>query len=202
MESGRSPKPRGPYAKSAARRRQIVEEAYRRFAVNGYNTSSLREIAAAANVSLSSIQHYFADKEGLLVAVLEYRDQLGADPIGGADRFDRRVIARAEENRKTPGIIALFSTLAAEAAAETHPAHQYFAERHERLRSEFTREFEALRDAHDLREGVEPESAARLLLSLWEGVQLQWLYAPGAVDPAADLKAFFAVVLRSEGDER
>ncbi|WP_434317767.1 hypothetical protein [Leifsonia sp. P73] len=39
---------RGPYAKSAERRQQIVDEAYCVFATRGYHGSSLREIAAAA----------------------------------------------------------------------------------------------------------------------------------------------------------
>ncbi|MGN7797780.1 TetR/AcrR family transcriptional regulator [Leifsonia sp. 22587] len=197
-ESGSAARKRGPYSKSAARRRQIVLEAYRQFSVHGYRTSSLRDIAAAAGVSLSSIQHHFADKEGLLLAVLDYRDELGADPVGGVERFDERVVARARENLKTPGIIALFTVLSAEAVAEDHPAHDYFAERQERLRGEFTGEFEQLSAAGRLRDGVHPADAARLLLSLWEGVQLQWLYAPDRVDPASDLTAFFETVLHAD----
>jgi AcrR family transcriptional regulator len=190
---------RGPYAKTAARRAQIVDEAYRVFATRGYHGSSLREIAAAAGIGLSGLQHHFADKEELLLAVLARRDERGgASDAGALDRaapFDERIVARARANEGVPGLIALYTVLSAEATTEGHPGREFFAGRYARIRTDYTREFEALRDQGRLRAGVDPALAAATVVALWEGIQLQWLYEPDIVDAAAALRGYLDLVL-------
>ncbi|GIT80250.1 TetR family transcriptional regulator [Leifsonia sp. LS1] len=190
---------RGPYAKTAARRAQIVDEAYRAFATRGYHGSSLREIAAAAGVGLSTLQHHFADKEELLLAVLARRDQEGdaldATLAGSPEPFVDRILDRARTNESLPGLIALYSVLAAEAVTDEHPGRPFFAARYDDLRSAYTREFEAMRAAGRLRAGVDPALAAATVVALWEGIQLQWLYAPDAIDAVAALRGYFDLVL-------
>jgi AcrR family transcriptional regulator len=187
---------RGPYAKSAARREQIVDEAYRLFATRGYLGSSLREIAAAADVSLSTVQHHFSNKEELLVAVLARRDELGSEADRATLPFDENIVERARQNESIPGLIALFSILAAEAITEGHPAHPYFVERYDELRDRYTREFEALRTAGRLRDGVQPALAAATVVALWEGLQVQWLYAPEVIDAPGSLRAYLDLVIQ------
>jgi len=190
---------RGPYAKTAARRAQIVDEAYRVFATRGYHGSSLREIAAAAGIGLSSLQHHFADKEELLLAVLARRDELGgaldAASLDPAVPFPDSIVDRARTNERVPGLIALYSVLSAEGVTDDHPGRDYFAGRYSDLRSDYTRAFELLRDEGRLRAGVEPALAAASVIALWEGIQLQWLYAPDAIDAAAALQAYLDLVL-------
>jgi AcrR family transcriptional regulator len=193
------PRRRGPYAKSAARRRQIVEEAYRVFATRGYHGSSLREIAAAAGISLSNLQHYFTGKEDVLLAVLELRDELGAgvDAPEDDEPFERHIVAQAAANERIPGVIALYSVLSAEAVTDDHPGREYFLGRYDTLRSEYEAEFAALRDQGRLRDGVDPALAAATVIALWEGIQLQWLYTPDLIDAAATLRAYLDLVLLS-----
>jgi AcrR family transcriptional regulator len=190
---------RGPYAKTAARRAQIVDEAYRVFATRGYHGSSLREIAAAAGIGLSSLQHHFADKEELLLAVLARRDELGGALDAGAldpeVPFPDSIVSRARSNERVPGLIALYSVLAAEGITDGHPGRDYFAGRYRGMRADFTREFERLREEGRLRAGVDPALAAASVVALWEGIQLQWLYAPGEIDAAAALRGYLEVVL-------
>ncbi|CAM5324363.1 TetR/AcrR family transcriptional regulator [Leifsonia shinshuensis] len=205
---------RGPYAKSAERRQQIVDEAYRVFATRGYHGSSLREIAAAAGIGLSTLQHHFGGKEDLLLAVLARRDEWGGrvqppgDEVGGDEAggdgpaadlpFPDTVIAQARRNEGIPGLIALYSILAAEATAPDHPGHEYFLGRYARMQESYEREFAALAADGRLRDGVDPALAAATVVALWEGIQLQWLYTPERVDAAAALRAYLDLVILPE----
>ncbi|MFJ3392747.1 TetR/AcrR family transcriptional regulator [Leifsonia aquatica] len=188
---------RGPYAKTAERREQIVDEAYRLFATRGYHGSSLREIAAAAGISLGSLQYHFGSKDDLLVAVLARRDELGAGegvPAAGGS-FADQIVDQAKRNTAIPGLIALYSVLSAEAVTADHPGRDYFLGRYDELRAAYAAELAALRDAGRLRDGVDPEIAAATIVALWEGIQLQWLYTPGSIDAATTLRAYLDLVL-------
>lgn len=57
----------GPTVTRAA----ILEAARDLFATNGYSTTSIRSIAAAAEVDPALVHHYFGTKEGLFRAALE-----------------------------------------------------------------------------------------------------------------------------------
>ncbi|MFF1633293.1 TetR/AcrR family transcriptional regulator [Leifsonia sp. NPDC058248] len=188
---------RGPYAKTAERRRQIVEEAYRLFATRGYHGSSLREVATAAGMSQSNLLHHFASKEELLLAVLERRDDLGGaeEPSAKEGTFDERIVAQAQHNESIPGLIALYSVLSAEATTVDHPGRDFFLRRYDALRAGYEDEFEALRRQGRLREGVEPATAAASVIALWEGIQLQWLYTPAVIDVGATLRAYLDLVI-------
>jgi AcrR family transcriptional regulator len=201
MTESDSTRRRGPYAKSAARRKQIVDEAYRLFSTRGYQGSSLRDVATASGMSQSNLLHHFASKEELLLAVLERRDELGGDALGaggvqrGGVPFESHIVNQAKANERVPGLIALFSVLSAEATTEGHPGHEYFLDRYETLEREYTAEFEALSRAGRLRPGVDPATAAATVVALWEGIQLRWLYTPDAIDAASTLRAYLDLVL-------
>jgi len=62
------------------------------------------------------------------------------------------------------------------------------------------RELERLGDAGRLRDGVDPGVAARTVVALMDGLQVQWLYSlerPRAerVDMAADLRAYLDLIV-------
>jgi AcrR family transcriptional regulator len=62
---------------SSSMRSRILAEAARRFVVHGYNGISMREIGAACGISKAALYYHFADKEDLIVAILEgYLDQI------------------------------------------------------------------------------------------------------------------------------
>src|SRR4249920_1985097 len=65
---------RGPYAKTAARRQDILDTALEVFAQQGFRGGSLREIADRVGLSQAGVLHHFDSKEALLAAVLEQRD--------------------------------------------------------------------------------------------------------------------------------
>jgi AcrR family transcriptional regulator len=53
-------------------RERIIRTAISLFAARGFRGTSIRDIANAMNMSISNIYHYFGNKEGLLVAILEH----------------------------------------------------------------------------------------------------------------------------------
>jgi AcrR family transcriptional regulator len=78
------------------RRAAILDVARRQFAAKGFRATSLRAIAAEANVDVSLIGHYFGGKAPLLVATME----LPIDPVqkiasvlaGGPDGLAERLL--------------------------------------------------------------------------------------------------------------
>jgi TetR/AcrR family transcriptional regulator, cholesterol catabolism regulator len=52
-------------------RERIIRMAISLFAARGFRGTSIRDIAKAMNMSISVIYHYFGNKEGLLMAILD-----------------------------------------------------------------------------------------------------------------------------------
>lgn len=171
------------YAKGRVRRQQILEEAVRLFGEVGYRAASLRELAQRCGLSHPGLLHHVGDKESLLLAVLEHRDAADAAETGllgaqGADRLEALVeVVRRNASRR--GIVELYCVLSAEATAPEHPAHAYFADR-------YARTVASLAEAFDHED--DPVSAARRLVAVVDGLQVQWLLDPGGVDMVAELR--------------
>lgn len=181
------------YAKGRARRAEILDTAVSVFGEVGYRGASLRDIAARCNLSHPGLLHHFPTKEALLLAALERRDQAARarTNAGGASGTEQlaRLIEVVADNAAHPGIIELFATLSTEATTPDHPAHAFFADRYRRVTEELTEAYAAARDEGALREGIDPRAAARELIALMDGLQIQWLYQPRAVDMAAIVAA-------------
>ncbi len=52
-------------------REQVIKAAIDLFSTKGFNGTSIRAIANAMGMSISNIYHYFVNKEGLMLAILE-----------------------------------------------------------------------------------------------------------------------------------
>ncbi len=177
------------YAKGRARRAEILDTAMAVFAEVGYRGASLRDIAGRCGISHPGLLHHFATKEALLMAVLEHRDQAAradGSPDGSPGSTALwRLVEVVTGNATQPGIVELFATLSAEATAADHPAHGFFAARYERVVDQLASAYRGAQESGALREGIEPEAAARHLVALMDGLQVQWLYDPEGVDMAA-----------------
>jgi AcrR family transcriptional regulator len=188
--------PRGPYAKSEQTRKSILDAALTVFARSGYRSGSLRLVAEQVGMSEAGLLHHFANKKRLLAAVLERRDeqtreQFDFDVANGRAML-RATVELVEYNASTPGVVELFCTLAAEATSPTHPAHRYFADRYAMTTGMYRDAFEELRVRGELREGVDPAVAARGVIALMDGLQIQWLLDRDSVDMAADVRAYLS----------
>lgn len=192
---------RGPYAKSAERRRSIVDAAFEVFASRGYRGGSLQDVADKVGLSQTSLLHYFPSKRDLLVAVLNKRDaEADTGPIGQMDAdFETTLVEQAKYNEGVPGLIELYSVLCGEAVTTDYPGRDYFVSRFARLRDEYSTELIALREQGRLKPGVDPERAASSIVALWDGIQLQWLL-DSSVDMAACLKDYLDSIILPKAD--
>lgn len=189
---------RGSYARGIARRAQIIQAATELFARVGYRNATVLEIAETAGISRTGLLHHFPSKEALLEAILEKRDtedQARLGPMDGPLSGLRNLVALARYNATVPHLVNLFTLLAAEAVDPAHPAHDYVVRRYAGAPLIMQRALTAARDAGLLAPGVDVERQARALVALMDGLQVQWLLDPAAVDMAAVLEAEIQQVL-------
>jgi AcrR family transcriptional regulator len=182
--------PRG-YAKGRARRREILDQAMALFGEAGYRGASLREIATRCGLSHPGLLHHFPTKETLLLAVLERRDEADAELLSGRSGLAvlRGLVGLTELNATRPGMVELFTVLSAEATAAGHPAHAYFAQRYQATVGVIELAYEQARDDGVLRPGIEAAAAARQLVALMDGLQIQWLLSHSGLDMAGILRS-------------
>lgn len=169
---------RGPYAKSARRREDIIDAATAIFAANGYHGGSLRDISRQLDLSLTSVVHHFKTKSDLLIAVLDNADHTGADwmparmrAVGVRTALPELVVS----NYSRPELLRLFTVLSAEASAPDHPAHEWFVHRYERVSEKLARAIAEDQALGRLSPAVDAVEAARRIIAAWDGLQLQWL---------------------------
>lgn len=169
------------YAKGRARRDAIIHTAAEQFAERGFLSATILEIAAECGISRAGLLHYFPDKESLLEAVLETRDDEDRARFApyiqaaGALGVLRGMVDLADHNRLVPGLIELFVRLSAEASAPGHPAHDYFVARYERIRSGTERALRGAIRAGHARGDLDASAASVRLTALMDGLQAQWL---------------------------
>jgi AcrR family transcriptional regulator len=185
------PRRRGPYAGTAERRREIIAAAFEAFARGGFRGSSLQEIGDAVGMSKPGLLHHFTSKEELLQAVLEKREEINrapADAVGLGMLVHLRKTARLDH--VTRGAVALFVVMSAEATNPSHPAHDFFIKRYEATVTNIATALEEARVQGDLKEGLDAAEAARLIVSVMDGLQIQML-----LDPQVDRLAAFDTYL-------
>lgn len=187
------------YGRGRQTRHQILMAAMEQFAETGYRGSSLRDIAARAGLSHPGLLYHFPTKELLLKSVLEHRDEVDSAryPTHGVDGLTvlRNLIASAESNEHTRGIVELFAVISAEATSADHPAHEYFVVRYADLLADVERAFTEIRDHGHLHEGIDPGQAAQQAIALMDGLQVQWLLDARPTAMADALRSFFQAQL-------
>lgn len=195
---------RGTYAKTEATRSAILDAALEVFSGSGYRAGSLREIATLVGMSEAGLLHHFRNKSALLEAVLEERDERARAlvPIESNDGAAvlRGLVALAAHNASLPGVVELYTTLSAEATSADHPAHAYFVRRYEYTRGNIERAFTVLQAEGRLRHGMTPQRAAITIISMMDGLQVQWLLDRSVLDMAVELKALFTTFVDIDWD--
>lgn len=169
------------------RRQQILEEASFLIGERGYYGFGLRELGQRCGLGNAGLLHHFGSKEGLLIALLAYRDMRDSE-VMGLGRFgekdcgpplaldDLRAMLRAAvvRNCTQPELIRLYALLQSEALNETHPAFEFFLSREVGI-------VEGLR-RHLLGHVPEPRSTARQILAAMLGLEQQWIRSGQAFD--------------------
>ncbi|BAW06196.1 TetR/AcrR family transcriptional regulator [Nocardia seriolae] len=177
------------------RRAQIIDEALKAFADNGYRSTSIAEIADRCGMSQPGLLHYFPNKAALLSAVLDYRDRLDYDRLG----FDRqlrgkdallRLAQLVDHNMHVPGLVRLFTVLTSEAVTADHPAHDWAQNRYRMLETYLSDALRAGITEGSIRADIDPEAIARQVFAMMDGLQLQWLVDPDTVDMATLFRGY------------
>ena len=95
-EPGTSPSPRRRPRDAAATRADLLRAARQRFAKDGYDRVSVRDIAADAGVNIALISRYFGSKEGLFVEALSsagrFPDLRAASPAELPEKMLARIL--------------------------------------------------------------------------------------------------------------
>jgi len=174
-------------------KRAILIAATSVFAESGYRAGSLRTIGEKVGITDAGILHHFGSKVALLAAVLEWRDEriaplLPEAGVSGVETFEG-LLRIADYIPTEPGIARLHCTLLAESTDANHPAHDFFVKRYDRTRGELVTAFHAAQAKGQLKTGVDPNDAASATLAVMDGLQLQWLLRPDAVDIRSALES-------------
>ena len=167
-----------------ARRAEIVATARDLIARDGYRSLSLREVARRCGMSAPGLMHHFPDMPSLLSAVLESRDVADMASISAslpADATFDDVVDGAVAYYAGDAGAQSFDALEAEAIDPSHPAHQFFVDRDDRV-------FEIMRPIID-RQFEDPDRAFTLLRAVVDGLRLRRMRDPQGFDMKAEWHA-------------
>lgn len=168
------------------RREAILETAVEVFGEQGFRGTSLREVARRVGISDAGLLHHFGSKVGLLAATIAERDELDRvrreDAEAAGATFVDTMRSQVERNAQSPGLVALHVVLSAEATDPQHPAHESFQDRYRQIRHQDDESFTRLQEAGRLRADLDPQRVGQLVTAMMDGLQLQWLLDPEAVD--------------------
>ena len=151
-----------------------------------------QELARQCGITNAGLPYYFGSKEGLLIALLEDRDQRDAAAVHSiaaltGQEFQGNVSietlfkvlhAIVARNSTQPEFVRLFAVLRAETLNQSHPARQYFMEREIAVLNAFGR----MVAPHV----AQPRATARQLLAVMSGLEDQWLRADHGFDLVAE----------------
>jgi AcrR family transcriptional regulator len=187
---------RGSYAKGRERREAILHAANDVFAARGFHKAALSTIAKQVGLSEPGLLHHFPSKEHLLLELLAMRHEHDAERVARAmeahETFLDALLGLCRENEDTPGLVRLFTILAAESVDDDHPAHDWAVDRYRTLRERFTARIEREQRAGHIDAEIDRARLAPQLIAMFDGLQIQWLLEPEAVDMAAVFEDFLA----------
>jgi AcrR family transcriptional regulator len=179
-------------ARGRTQRDRVLRAAMDIFSAQGYRGASLDAVAEAVGMTRQGLLHYFPSKVQLLLGVLELRQELDHERV--EQMFERShgiaevLITLVRRNQVQPELIRMFTVLAAESVDADHPGHDWFVERYRGLRARMTERIAAEQRAGALSGALTAGSIATLLIAVMDGLQIQHLLDPGAVDMVEPLE--------------
>lgn len=185
---------RGSYAKGIAKREEILTAALDVIARNGYQRTSVRDLAEAVGLSQAGVLHYFSSKEELFAEILRKRDEVDRArmPDGPGSVVDG-LIDVVRHNAEVPGLVQLYAELSTEAAQPGHAAREFFRQRYTALRTQIGDAVRSAQDRGEVSTDLDADGVATILLAAADGLQTQWMLEPG-IDMAAHLELLWDAV--------
>ena len=170
---------------------QAVDRAMHVFWSNGYHGTSLTDLLQATQLSRGSLYTAFGDKRGLFLraldkyigdAVARLEEDLDPrlDALAGLRNFLSGYVERTSGAKGKRGclVVATAMELAAHDAEVGQRIRRFFTT----VEASLTRALERAQSAGHLADGIAPASAARVLLSMAEGIRV---VAKTGIDRAA-----------------
>ncbi|MBE7955848.1 TetR/AcrR family transcriptional regulator [Microbacterium oxydans] len=172
------------------KREQILKAAIEIFGNKGSTNGTLADVAEQVGITHAGVLHHFGSKQKLLLEVLAYRDRddvagLAQKHIPGGPELFLHLVRTAFTNEKRPGIVQAYTVLSAESVTDEHPSRPFFEERYTTLRREVTAAFHDLCAQEGVRDPDSVAAASAAILAVMDGLQLQWLLHPGAIELGA-----------------
>jgi len=180
-------KPQRPREVTIRRREDILKAGLVTFGSKGFKAGSLADVAEQVGITQAGVLHHFGSKDQLLLEVLVYRDAADVEHLegkhipGGLDLF-RHLARTAELNATRPGIVQAYAVLSAESVTDEHPGKDWFRARYTQLRAEVEEALTEICDEDDPPRPHAVSDAAAAILAVMDGLQIQWLLDPDAVD--------------------
>ncbi|MFJ3491128.1 TetR/AcrR family transcriptional regulator [Leifsonia aquatica] len=179
---------RGSYAKGVAKREEILSTALEVIGREGYRGASVKELADAAGLSQAGLLHYFDSKDELFTEILRKRDDLDLETYRSASGDPFRVFLRVmRHNAEVPGLVELYTRLAAEASDHAHPAHRFFVARRAAMHALFDGMVDDGRRAGRYPADLDMAAFGTILNATADGLQTMWLQDP-TIDMASELE--------------
>ncbi|WP_284984461.1 TetR/AcrR family transcriptional regulator [Arthrobacter sp. efr-133-TYG-118] len=193
---------RNSYPKGVAKREEILKNALEVIAQRGFNRATLRELADAADLSITGLLHHFGTKEELLTSVLRRRDELDVanyyqETPDSIDSMVERLSTLVRHNTDVPGLVKVYTNLSADATASDHPAHEYFRSRYERGREIGRESVTHLKESGHLPPEVDADDLTLLMIAMVDGLQLLWQFDE-SIDMARTLETFGRILRLAE----
>jgi AcrR family transcriptional regulator len=180
MTTNASPGSRGPYTRSAERRRSIAQAVLDTVTEKGHENVTTAEVARRAGAGEATALYHFPTKEHLLVAALELSNEqnalraLSVDLRGDLDRlFD---FAGTTDGRVN--VMRLYTSLLGRATAPGHPARDFLARHHHEAVARFADLVRHRQEGGLAHPALEPDEVARQFIAAWDGLQAHWLLDP------------------------
>jgi AcrR family transcriptional regulator len=190
---------RGPYARGIAKREEILDVALDLFARNGYDRTSVREVARLTGLSQAGLLHHFSSKEELFTEVLRRRDarneEAYVEDYGGAVDTPG-LVSIIRHNSREPGLVRLYVAMSAESTAADNPAHDFFESRYRKLRGDLASDIRFRQDTGEIAKDLDADSVASLLIAAADGMQVQWLLDPDEADMGDRLELLWSLIRR------
>ncbi|TBN57877.1 TetR/AcrR family transcriptional regulator [Glaciihabitans arcticus] len=169
------------------RRREILDASVDIFGAKGYTGGTLQEIAEQVGMTHAGILHHFGSKDQLLLEVLEHRDETDVAHLEGQHIPDglalfRHLVKTAFLNAQRIGIVQAYAVLSAESVTDDHPGREFFQNRYRNLRDEVSHAFQVVCEERGVDNVANIADASAAILAVMDGLQVQWLLEPTAVD--------------------
>ena len=172
--------------KSAERRSEIVQAAYRTLAEQGFEGLRMREIAKRAGIDHSTLHYYFAGKEVLIDGIVDYIVHglaVGRSPQTETEELSPRLQLTAhfdaliKQSQEAPEMFVVLAELNARAMRE--PLLRAIFNKNDRKWKTFLTEIlETGIQRNDFKTKFLPEVAAEVIISVTRGLTITYAGRP------------------------